>query len=210
LLNNDDEEDDHSSIDPKNYIQVEYLFTKDDHVKNLLEEVLVLKVQETRKVNIGTDSSPKYVNLGVDCTIEEIDQYVSLFKEYIDVFAWNYDDLKSYDKTIFQQIIPLWEEAKPPKQKTRMMNPKMKPLVNIELEKLKKAGIIYPIRHSYWLSNLVIVRKKTGEIRMCVDFRDLNKASIQNNFPLPNMEFLLQQVTRLACMSMLNGFSIYN
>jgi ribonuclease HI len=210
LLNDDDDEDDHSSVVPKYCIQSESLFTKDDHAKNLLEEVSIRKVQETRKVNIGTDSSPKYVNLGVDCTTEEVDQYVSLFKEYIDVFAWTYDDLKAYDKTIFQHIIPLREEAKPVKKKIRMMNPKLKPLVKIELEKLKKAGIIYPIRHSDWLSNPVIVRKKTREIRMCVDFRDLNRASIKDNFPLPNMEFLLQQVTGSTCMSMLDGFSGYN
>jgi hypothetical protein len=163
-----------------------------------------------RKVNIGTYKFPKYVNLGVDCTTEEVDKYISLFKEYIDVFAWTYNDLKAYDETIFQHIIPLREETKPVKQKIRMMNPKLKPLVKIELEKLKKVGKIYPIRHSDWLSNLVIVRKKTREIWMCVDFRDLNKASIKGNFPLPNMEFLLQQVTGSTCMSMLDGFSGYN
>jgi hypothetical protein len=81
------------------------------HAKKILEEISLQKVKETRKVNIGTDSSQKYVNLGVDCTIEEVDQYVALFKEYLDVFAWTYDDLKSYDKTIFQHIIPLREEA---------------------------------------------------------------------------------------------------
>ena len=123
-------------------------FTKDDHDKNLLEEVSLRKVQERRKFNIGTDKSLKYVNLGVDCTIEEVDQYISLFNEYIDVFSWTYDDLKSYDKIVFQHIIPLREEEKPVKQKIRMMNPKLKPLVKIELEKLKKEGIIYPIRHS--------------------------------------------------------------
>ena len=90
------------------------------------------------------------------------------------------------------------------------MNTKLKPLVNLELEKLKKAGIIYPIRHSVWISNPVIVRKKTGEIWMCVDFRDLNKEIIKDNFPLPNMDFLLQQVTGSTCMSMLDGFSGYN
>jgi ribonuclease HI len=138
LLNDDDDEDDHSSVVPKDCLEYESLFMKYDHAKNLLEEVSVRKVQEMRKVNIGTDSSPKYVNLGVDCTTEEADQYVSLFKEYIDVFTWTYDDLKSYDKTIFQHVIPLREGAKPVKQKIRMMNPKMKPMVKLELEKLKK------------------------------------------------------------------------
>jgi hypothetical protein len=133
-----------------------------------------------------------------------------LFKEYIDVFSWTYDDLKPYDKTIFQHIIPLKEGEKLVKKKIRIMNPKMKPLVKIEMEKLKKEGIIYPITHSEWISNPVIVRKKTGKIRMCVDFRDLNKESIKDNFPFPNMEFLLQQVTGLDCMSMLDVFSGYN
>ena len=204
LLNDDDDKDDHTSIVPKDCIQSKSLFSKYDHANNLLEEVSIRKVQETRKFNIGTDSSPKYVNLGIDCTTEEIDQYFSLFKEYIDVFAWNYDDLKYYDKTIFQHIIRLREEAKPLKKKIRMMNPKLKPLVIIELEKLKKARTIYPIRHSDWLSNPVIIRKKTEEIQMCVDFRNLNKASIKEIFSLPNMEFLLQQVTRSKCMSMLD------
>ena len=72
-----------------------------------------------------------------------------------------------------------------------MMNPKLKPLVKIELEKFKKDGIIYLIRHSDWLSNPVIARKNIGEIQMCVDFRDLNKSSVKDNYPLPNMKFLL-------------------
>jgi ribonuclease HI len=183
LANENDVEDNNISPVPKNCVQSESLFTRDDHTKSLKEEVSVWKVQEMKKVNIGTDSSLKYVNLGVDCTSEELDQYISLFKEYFDVFSWSYDDLKAYDKSIFQHIIPLREGENPFKKKIRMMNPKLKPLVKIELEKLKKDGIIYPIRHSDWLSNPVVVRKKTGEIQMCVDFRDLNKASVKDNYP---------------------------
>ena len=77
-----------------------------------------------------------------------------------------------------QHIIPLKEGENPFKQKLRIINPKINPLVKIKIEKLKKANIIAPIRHLDWLSNPVVVRKKTGEIRLCVDFRDLNKVSI--------------------------------
>jgi hypothetical protein len=182
---------------------------KEDHAKNLLEEVSVRKVQEMRKVNIGTNNSPKYVNLGVDRITKEENKYVSLFKEYIDVLTCTYDDLKSYYNTIFQHIIPLREGEKPMKQKIRMMNPMLKSVVNLGLMKLKKGGIIYPIRNLDWISNIVIVRKKIREIQMCVEFRDVNKESIKDKFPLPNMEFLLQQVTVSTCMSMLDGFSSY-
>ena len=98
LLNDDDEEDDRSIVIPKDCIQDESFFTKYDHAKNLLEEVSIRKVQETRKVNIGMDQSPKYINLGFDCTPKEVDQYVSLFKEYIDVFSWTYDELRPMTK----------------------------------------------------------------------------------------------------------------
>jgi hypothetical protein len=81
--------------------------------------------------------------------------------------------------------------------------------VKVELDNLKKVEIIFPIRHLEWLSNPIIVRKKSGEIILCVDFQDLNKERIKYNYPLPNMEMLLQQFTGLALMSMLDGFSRY-
>jgi hypothetical protein len=90
------------------------------------------------------------------------------------------------------------------------MNPKVSPQVQKELQKMVEEGIIEPIRYSSWVSNPVIVRKKTGEIRICVDFRNLNQASLKDNYPLPNMEYLLQRVTRAEMMSMLDGFSGYN
>jgi hypothetical protein len=78
------------------------------------------------------------------------------------------------------------------------------------LEKLLKAGIIFPVKYSEWVSNLVHVRKITGQIRLCVDFGALNRASIKDHFPLPNMEMILQQVAGSQMMSLLDSFSGYN
>ena len=79
-----------------------------------------------------------------------------------------------------------------------------------ELIKLRDVGIIKPIRHSSWVSNLVSVRKKNGDIRLCVDFRNLNISSLKDNYGLPNMEAMLQKVTGSELMSMMDGFSGYN
>ena len=57
------------------------------------------------------------------------------------------------------------------------MNPKVTPQVQKELQKMVEVGIIEPIKYPSWVSNHVIVRKKTGEIRICVDFKNLNQAS---------------------------------
>ena len=56
-----------------------------------------------------------------------------------------------------------------------------------------KAGIIRPSKSPY-ASQVVIVRKKTGEICLCVDFRKLNAISITDSFPLPHIEEALQAV----------------
>ena len=57
---------------------------------------------------------------------------------------------------------------------------------------------------------MVSVRKKNGTIRLCVNFRNLNLACKKDNYPLPNMETMLQRVTGLGMMSLLDGFSRYN
>ena len=72
------------------------------------------------------------------------------------------------------------------------------------------AGIIRSVRHTTSVYNPLIVRNKSGEIRICIDFRNLNQASLKDNYPLPNMENLLQSVTGVGMLSMLDGFSGYN
>jgi len=131
-------------------------------------------------------------------------------RKIADVFAWEYIDLKTYDKNIIQHKIPLEKDTIPFKQKLRPMNPMLLPLVEKEIKKLLAAKIIVPLRYSKWVANLVVVRKKNGEIRLCVDFRNLNKCSKKDNYPLPKMEHLLQQVLGARVMSFIDGFSGFN
>jgi hypothetical protein len=57
------------------------------------------------------------------------------------------------------------------------MNPAMKDIVKQEFQKLFDVGFIYPISDSEWVSPLDIVPKKNGKWRICVDYRELNKAT---------------------------------
>lgn len=56
----------------------------------------------------------------------------------------------------------------------------------------------------------MVVRKKSGEIRLCVDFKNLKKSSKKDYYPLPEMEHLLQKVLGAKVMSFLDGFSGFN
>jgi hypothetical protein len=79
-----------------------------------------------------------------------------------------------------------------------------------ELKKMIDAKIIFRVRHSAWVANLVPVRKKSGEILLCVDFRNLNRALEKDNYLVSPMEQLLQTMSGSEIFSLLDGFSGYN
>jgi hypothetical protein len=83
-------------------------------------------------------------------------------------------------------------------------------IIEKELKRMLDAKIIVPLRYSNWVANLVPVRKKSGEIRLCVDFRNLNNYSLKENHPLPKMDHILQRVVGAHRISLLDGYSGYN
>ena len=125
------------------------------------------------------------------------------------MFAWGYEDLKYYHTSIIQHRILIKEDQKPFRKKLRRINPKLLPLIEKEIKNMYDAKIIVPLRFSKWVSNLVPTRKKSGEIRLCIDFWNLNKVSLKDNYPLPKMEHILQKVVGSSWISLLDGFSGY-
>eukprot|EP00253_Pinus_taeda_P030643 PITA_30643 len=102
------------------------------------------------------------------------------------------------------------DKLKPVRQPQRRMNPMMKEIVKEELQKLLNVGFIYPISDSQWVSPLVIVPKKNGKWRVCVDYRELNKATLKDHFPLPFIDQVLDSLAGKKYFSFLDGFSGYN
>ena len=148
--------------------------------------------------------------MGLGLSVEEKIAFIRLLRKNKHVFAWKYDDLKTYDASIIQHTIPMLSQQKPVQQKLRKIHLNLESQIKSELNKLLKAKIIFPVRHSNWVSNMVPVRKKNGDIRICIDFKNLNKASLKDNFPLPTMEQILHSVAGSRLMSFLDGFSGYN
>jgi hypothetical protein len=195
---------------PKSVVRLEKFYDFEDKFKKTVNCKTNSSSLIYEKVNLGTNENPQFINLGLGCSKQEKAAFIKLFKEFKDVFAWTYEDLKIFDPNIIQHVIPMKPQTLPFQQKLRKMHPKLEPTVQKELNKLLSAKIIYPIRHTRWVSNLVPVRKKNGEIRLCVDFRNLNKASDKDNYPVPPMEQILQQVSGSERLSLLDGFSGYN
>ncbi len=90
------------------------------------------------------------------------------------------------------------------------MHPKVALLVKVELEKMLEAKVIRPIDYSKWISNIVPVTKPSSDIKIYIDFRDLNKACPKDDFPLPNIDMIVDLIARHEILSLMDGFSGYN
>ena len=134
--------------------------------------------------NIGTTENPKVVKLSKSLPPEQKDKYVNLMKIFTNICAWSYEDLKTFGIDIIQHKIPLKVGSKTLTQKIRKFNPLMIPIIEKELKIMLDAMIIVPLRYSDWVANLAPMRKKSGEILLCVDFQNLNKCSLKEKYPL--------------------------
>ena len=57
--------------------------------------------------NIGTKEHPRIVKISKALSVEQRERYIKLLKEYVDIFVWSYEDLKTYDISIIQHKAPL-------------------------------------------------------------------------------------------------------
>uniref|UniRef100_A0A2N9FEE8 Uncharacterized protein n=1 Tax=Fagus sylvatica TaxID=28930 RepID=A0A2N9FEE8_FAGSY len=114
------------------------------------------------------------------------------------------------DTDIVVHKIPLKPECKPVKQALRRMKPEVILKIKEEVEKQLKAGFLSTVTYSDWVANIVPVPKKDGKVRMCVDYRDLNRASPKDNFPLPHIDTLVDNTATNVVFSFMDGFSGYN
>lgn len=114
------------------------------------------------------------------------------------------------DPTLVLHHLPLLPNAKPVKQKIRKMHPQIALLVKAELKKLLDVSFIRPIDYVEWISNLVLVNKPNREIFICTYFCHLNKACPKNDFPLPNIDIIVDLTVGYEMLSLMDGFSGYN
>ena len=79
-----------------------------------------------------------------------------------------------------------------------------------EVQKLLDAGIIREVQYPEWLAIVVVVQKKNGSWRMCIDFMTLNKFCPKDEYPLPRIDTLVDATTDSEMLSMLDCFSGYH
>jgi ribonuclease HI len=125
---------------PKSVVRLEIFYDFEDKFKKTVNCKTNSSSLSYEKVNLGTNENPQCINLGLGCSRQEKATFVKLFKEFKDVFAWTYDDLKTFDPNIIEHVIPMKPQTLPFQHKLRKMHPKLEPTVQKELNKLLGAN----------------------------------------------------------------------
>src|SRR4051812_47507992 len=110
-----------------------------------------------------------------------------------------------------EHALNVFPDAKPVKQSIRRLPEPRAEAVGIEFNRLLDANFIREIKESEWLANTMLVPKKDTDImRMCVDFTSIKKHCPKDHFPLPRIDKIIECTTGCEKLSFLDAYSGYN
>ena len=167
------------------------------------------KCEDLVKIAVGDDPE-RFFQVGSQLSQSERVELVEFLKRNMDVFAWDAYEAPGVDPDFICHHLNVNPAITPRKQLPRRPSKEHAEAVRQEVSKLKKAGAIKEVFYPEWLANTVVVKKKTGKWRVCVDYTDLNKACPKDPFPMPKIDQLVDATVGHPRMSFLDAFQGYH
>ena len=115
------------------------------------------------EVDLGFISQePGPISISANLIGKEKSELILLLKEFKDVFAWDYSEMPGLDPRLVAHTLNVDPEAKPVAQSAKIFYTEIEGQIIREVHKLLAVGLIKPIQHPRWPSNIVPVKKKNG------------------------------------------------
>jgi hypothetical protein len=109
-------------------------------------------------------------------------QIITLLKKYKECFSWDYNEMPGLSLDMVELKLHIQPDKKSVKQTPRRFAPQILSKIKKEIERLLKCRFIRTARFVDWLANIVPVVKKNGTLRVCIYFRDLNQATLNDEY----------------------------
>ena len=140
---------------------------------------------------------------------EEQKEYFDLL-EYKNVFAWSYKEMPGLDQKVTVHRLFIKKGVSLEKQPQWRFRLELVPKIEKEVNKLMVARFIRKVKYPMWIANIIPISKKNGQLRICMDFRDLNGACPKDDFPLPVTELMINSTTGHEGLSFMDCTAGYN
>ncbi|GJT19437.1 reverse transcriptase domain-containing protein [Tanacetum coccineum] len=128
----------------------------------------------------------------------------------LDIFAWTPTDMTGVPRQIAEHRLNVRKGCQPVRQKKRGQAAERNVAINDEVSKLVTAGIMREVHYHDWLSNPVMVKKSDNSWRMCVDFKDLNKACPKDGYHLPEIDWKVESLCGFSFKCFLDAYKGYH
>ena len=112
--------------------------------------------------------------------------------------------------TMASQELNIIPTARPIRHKLRHFHPHRQQIIQTKVDNSLKAGFIREVKYPEWLANIVVVPKKGGKWRVCVDYNDFNEACLKDSFPLPLIDQIIDVTSRHKILSFMDTFFRYH
>ena len=152
----------------------------------------------------------KYFPIGGSIKDQDKVEMLLFLIQNVDVFAWTPYEVPRVDPEFIVHKLNMDPSFPLKKQKPRRSAKEHIEVVKSEVQRLKEAGAIREIFFPKWLANTVVVKKKNGKWRVCVDFTDLNRACLKDPFPMLKIDQLVDATYGHPRMSFLDAFQGYH
>ena len=113
-------------------------------------------------------------------------------------------------REVTEHTLKIHPGSKPVKQRLCRFDEEKRRAIGEEIAKLLAAGFIREVHHPEWLANPVLVQKKSGKWRMCIDYTGLNKACPKDPFPLPRIDQIVDSTLGCETLCFLDAYSGYH
>ncbi|KAI5338469.1 hypothetical protein L3X38_017740 [Prunus dulcis] len=164
-----------------------------------------------QEINLGTEEDPRPTFISTLLKEPLKSELMALLQEFRDCFAWHYHEMPGLDRQLVEHKLPIKDGYLPVKQDRRRMFMDTELKVKEEIERLLKAGFIRPAIYADWLANIVpVLKRKTGAVRICVDYRNRNEASPKDEYPMPMADMLIDGAAHNQMLSFMDGNAGYN
>jgi hypothetical protein len=135
---------------------------------------------------------------------------VDFLRANADIFAWSPSDMPGIPREVAEHSLGILPHSRVVQQRLRRFDEEWRRAIRVELRKLLEARFIKEVFHPTWLANLVLVKKKNGKWRICVDYTSLNKACTKVHFSLPRIDQIVDSTTRCELLCFLDVYSGYH
>jgi hypothetical protein len=135
---------------------------------------------------------------------------VDFLRANADIFVWSPSDMPSIPREVAEHSLDILPHSCAVQQRLRRFDEERRRAIGVELRKLLEAEFIKEVFHPTWLDNPVLVKKKNGKWRMCVDYTSLNKACPKVPFPLPRIDQIVDSTAGCELLCFLDAYSGYH